>query len=74
VKIVNGRTDQAVFFIDFDPAPEFLEGESLLFLDVPIHPRFPEPGAYTAQFWFFQDSAGDILKMEQPFYLLESEI
>jgi hypothetical protein len=71
IKVVCDRTDQAIFFSNLDPAPEFLAGGGLLPLDVPVHTRFPEPGGYTVQLWFFQEASGDILKMEQPFHVLE---
>jgi hypothetical protein len=73
IKIINDRTDKAVFYGDIEPAPEFPENEVLLSLGLPVHPRFPEPGRYTVQLWFFQETAPDILKMEQPLYVYKQE-
>ena len=42
-------------------------------LDLPVHVRFPQAGRYTVQVWFFQETSADVLKMEQPFYVLEAE-
>ena len=57
-----------------------LESVSLLFyaadfmpLDLPIQVCFPKPGRYTLQLWFFQEAGTDVLKMEQPFYVLKGE-
>jgi hypothetical protein len=71
--IVNDRTDQVVFIADFEPAPEFRDSNPLLPLELRIHPRFPEAGRYTVQLWFFQETAPDILKMEQPLYVYQAE-
>jgi hypothetical protein len=51
----------------------FPDAVDLLPLDLPIHVRFPSAGRYTLQLWFFQETSADILKTEQPFYVLERE-
>jgi len=73
VKILDDQTDQAVFYGQIEPSPLFPDAGDLLPLDLPIHPRFPQAGRYTVQLWFFQETSADVLKMEQPLYLLEGE-
>jgi hypothetical protein len=74
VKIVNDQTDQAVFYGQIDPSPLFPEAGDLLPLDLPILARFARAGRYTVQLWFFQETSADVLKMEQPFYVLDREV
>jgi hypothetical protein len=73
VKIVDDATDQAVFYGQIDPSPEFTGPLEFLPLDLPIRVRFPRTGRYMLQLWFFQETGNDVLKMEQPFYVLERE-
>jgi hypothetical protein len=71
VKVINDQTAQAVFYGQIEPAPEFHEDSDFLPLDLPVTVRFPEAGRYTVEIWFFQETSADVLKMEQPFYVLE---
>jgi hypothetical protein len=73
VRILNDQTDQAVFYGQIEPSPWFPDAGVLLPLDLPVHARFPQSGRYTVQLWFFQETSADVLKMEQPFYVLERE-
>jgi hypothetical protein len=73
VKVVDAETDQAVFYGQVDPPPLFPDAVDLLPLELPINVRFPKAGRYTMQLWFFQETSADVLKMEQPFYVLERE-
>jgi hypothetical protein len=73
VKIVDEVTDLAVCYGKFKPAPMFSDVAELLPLDLPLAVRFPKPGRYLLQVWFFQEAAADILKMEQPFHVLLNE-
>ena len=73
VKIIDDQTDQAVFYGQIAPSPLFPGAGDLLPLDLPVHARFPQAGRYTVQVWFFQATSVDILKMEQPFFVLERE-
>jgi hypothetical protein len=73
VKIIADQTNQAVFYGQVDPSPTFPDAADLLPLDLPIHVRFPSPGRYTLQLWFFQETSADVLKTEQPFYVHERE-
>jgi hypothetical protein len=71
VRIAHERTDRTVFYGDIGPAPMFEEGAEELSLEAAIKVRFPEAGRYMVQFWFFQETGPDVLKMEQPLDLLE---
>jgi hypothetical protein len=73
VKIIDDETDQAVFYGQVDPSPLFPDTADLLPLDLPIQVRFPKAGRYSLQLWFFQETSADVLKMEQPFYVLKRE-
>ena len=73
VRIIDGETDQAVFYGQVDPPPLFPDAADLLPLDLPIHVRFPKAGRYTLQLWFFQESSAGVLKLEQPFHVLQRE-
>jgi len=64
VKIIDEETDQAVFYGQVDPSPLFPDATELLPLDLPIHVRFPKAGRYTVQLWFFQETAADVLKLD----------
>lgn len=74
VKVVHDPTDLTVFYGQVDPVPVFPETDDLLPLDLPIRVRFPRPGVYTVQVWFFQESGPDVLKMEQPFHVVLHEV
>jgi hypothetical protein len=73
VKIIDQHTDQAVYYGQVAPAPVFTDDWDLLPVDLPIHARFPNAGRYLVQLWFFQHLTADVLKIEQPFYVLERE-
>jgi hypothetical protein len=73
VKVIADESNQAVFYGQVDFSPTFPDAAVLLPLDLPMHVRFPGAGRYTLQLWFFQETTADVLKMEQPFYLLERE-
>jgi hypothetical protein len=64
VEVVDGASDQAVFYGQVDPTPVFPEADELLPPDLPIYVRFPRAGRYIVQVWFFQETGADILKME----------
>jgi hypothetical protein len=73
IKIMNDQTDRAVFYGQIEPTPLFEDTWDLLPLDLPVQARFPQAGLYIVQVWFFQDTAADVLKMEQPLYVLQTE-
>jgi hypothetical protein len=72
VKVIEDESDQAVFYGQVQP-PSFPDAGGLLPLHVPVYVRFPRPGPYTVQIWFFQETSADVLKMEQPLDVLEDE-
>lgn len=73
VRVVNDQSDRAVYYAEVLPAPVFPGDSVLLPLDVPVNVRFPQAGRYTVEVWFFREAAADVLKMEQPFYVLARE-
>ena len=73
VKVIENQSDQAVFYGQVQPSPSFLDAGDLLAMGVPVQVRFPRAGPYTVQVWFFQEISADVLKMEQPLYVLEGE-
>jgi hypothetical protein len=73
VRVINDQTNKAVFYAEIEPPPQFEEGDNYLSLDLPMRIRFPQAGRYTVEIWFFQEAAANVVKMEQPFYVIESE-
>lgn len=73
VKVIDGSTDRAIYYGQIEPPPRFPADGDLLPLVLPITVRFPRPDRYIVQVWFFQETGADILKMEQPFDVLERE-
>lgn len=73
VKVIDDSTDRTIYYGRIEPPPQFPPDADLLPLVLPITVRFPQAGRYTVQVWFFQETAADILKMEQPFDVLEPE-
>ena len=73
VKVMDDQTDRMIYYGLIEPAPQFVDDGDLLPLDQTVNVRFPQAGRYTVQIWFFQDAAPDVLKMEQPFFVLQRE-
>lgn len=73
IRVVNDRTDRAVFQGNLSPHPEFDADGALLPLSIPMSCMFPEPGSYSVQFWFFQKLGMDVLKGEMPFFVAVDE-
>jgi hypothetical protein len=73
VRVINDQTNKAVFYAEIEPTPLFHDEGDYLPLELTAHIRFPQAGRYTVEIWFFQEAAADVVKMEQPFYVLESE-
>jgi hypothetical protein len=71
VKVIDGRTESAIFYGEILPPPIFPVGGEFLPLAVPVNVRFPDAGLYTFQVWFFRETGSDVLKMEQPFFVLD---
>jgi hypothetical protein len=73
VKVVENLTDRTIFYSEFNPPPLFERGEDYLPSNFRINVRFPRAGRYSVEFWFFQPTAADVLKMEQPLLVVERE-
>jgi hypothetical protein len=73
VRVSDDQSDRAVFYGEMLPPPLFPDDADLLPLDLPVNVRFPQAGRYTVEVWFFQEASADVLKMEQPLYVLAPE-
>lgn len=73
VKVIDDSNDRTVYYGQIDPSPRFPAGADLLPVVLPVTVRSPQAGRYTLQVWFFQETAADVLKLEQPFDVLERE-
>jgi len=73
IKVIDDSTDRAIYYGQIEPPPRFPSDSDLLPLVLPVNIRFPQAGRYLVQIWFFQETAADILKMEQTFDVLERE-
>ncbi len=71
--MIEDTTDRTAFYGRIEPTPSFTDTDELLPVAIPIRVRFPRPGRYTVQLWFFQESDPDVLKMEQPIHVFEIE-
>ena len=67
IRIVNDRTEKAVFYGHLDPCPAFDADAGTAPAYVPIRCAFPEDGTYSVQIWFFREVGSDVLKGEMPF-------
>lgn len=73
VKVIDDSTERTIYYGRIEPPPEFPADGDLLPLVLPVTVRFLQAGRHTVQVWFFQETSADILKMEQPFDVLEHE-
>lgn len=71
VRVIQDRTDKAVFFAHL-ARPKFGPDGGWLASATALRCRFPDAGQYTVQVWFFQMDGSDILKGESPFSVEES--
>jgi hypothetical protein len=69
IRIVNDRTEKAVFFGHLDPYPAFDADAGTAPACAPIRCAFPEDGTYSVQVWFFREEGSDVLKGEMPFFI-----
>jgi hypothetical protein len=67
IRVLNDRTDKAIFHWRLAPVPTFGENDEVMTCSTWIRCAFPEPGRYTVQVWFFQEQGSDVLKGEMPF-------
>ena len=71
VRVINERTDKAIFYAHVEPSPTFDAAREWQIARARINCVFPEPGRYTFQVHFFQEQGSDLLKGELPFTLLK---
>ena len=67
VRVVNDRTDRVVYHGHLESQPTFGVNGGLWAIRYPVRCIFPEPGNYSVQVWFFQQTGSDVLKGEMPF-------
>jgi hypothetical protein len=67
VRVLNDRTDKAIFFAHLEPHPRFEDNDQTLAAVARLRCSFPHAGRYTVQVWFYQEHGSDILKGELPF-------
>lgn len=72
VRVVNDRTDKAVFYSHLSPAPRFGGTRDFLSMRVHLSCVFPTPDRYTIQVCFFQEHGSDVIKGELPFHVVQS--
>jgi hypothetical protein len=73
VRVINDRTDKAIFYAKLTPKPAF-DADEILAGRFRISCLFPEPGRYMVQVWFFQERGSDVLKGELPFFVVQEEV
>jgi hypothetical protein len=66
-RVVNERTDKAVFFGHVEPKPIFGADGGTCARTASIPYCFPDEGRYRVEVWFFQEQGSDVLKGEMPF-------
>src|SRR6266446_115762 len=54
VRVVNDRTDKAIFHGNLTPTPTFDGDHPIRAASIRLGGAFPEAGGYTVQVWFFQ--------------------
>ena len=67
VRVIDDRTDKAIFYCPLAPSPTFETNEETLVNVARLKCSFPHEGRYTVQTWFFQEQEPDVLKGELPF-------
>jgi len=70
VRVIDDRTDKAIFFGKLTLVPTFGDDEKVQANYMPIRCSFPEEASYTVQVWFFQEHGPDVLKGEMPFSVI----
>jgi len=67
IRVLNERTDKAVFFAHLAPHPRFEDNDQILAAVARLKCSFPQAGRYTVQVWFYQEQGSDVLKGELQF-------
>ena len=64
VRVINDRTDKAIFYGKLTPPPAFVEGHTTAATRIRLRCIFPEEGRYTVEVWFFHGRDPDVQKGE----------
>jgi len=67
IRVLDDRTEKAIFFAHLAPHPRFEENDQTLAAVARLKCSFPHAGRYTVQVWFYQEQGSDVLKGEVPF-------
>jgi len=67
IRVLNDRTDKAIFFAHLAPHARFEDNDQTLAAAARLRCSFPQAGRYTVQVWFYQAQGSDVLKGEMPF-------
>jgi hypothetical protein len=67
IRVLDDRTDKAIFFAHLSPHPRFEGNDQTLAAVARLRCSFPHAGRYTVQAWFYQVQGSDVLKGELPF-------
>jgi hypothetical protein len=67
IRVLNDRTDKAIFFAHLVPDPRFEDNDETLAAVARLRCSFPHAGRYTVRVWFYQERGSDVLKSELPF-------
>ncbi len=73
VRVVNDRTDKAIFHGNLTPTPAFDGDHAIRAASIGLGGAFQEEGGYTVQVWFFQDQGNDVLKGEASFSVVSED-
>jgi hypothetical protein len=73
VRVINDRTDKAIFFGKLTPPPVFVAGRRTATTRMRLRCVFPEEGRYTIQVWFFQERSPDVQKGEMSFSVIRED-
>ena len=74
VRVINDRTDKAIFYGKLTPPPAFVEDHTTAATRIRLRCTFPEVGRYTVEVWFFQERDPDVQKGEMPFSVIREGI
>lgn len=71
VRVIDERTDKAVFFAHLAPHPRFEANDGPLAAAARLRCSFPHEGRYMVQVWFYQEQGSDVLKAELLFSVMK---
>jgi hypothetical protein len=74
VRVVNARTDKAIYYSHLSPSPRFEGDIEFLALRPRMRCSFAEPGRHIVEVCFFQERGSDIVKGELPLFLAQNGV